>query len=174
MQRFLTVSTAFWLCKNQLVAAISNESIVTTRSQGHIDIVSYGLAVPVILSALPLLRPGYDMGLEMLRSTYHLNASLTYLSSPDAKSCADLPDHLDLVIEYYYRKQASGSTVVLILPGTCSLAANNLVDDRNLTLCYIGASCGVSHWPYIRIQRMHIHFIASISPQWSPWTWRYA
>ncbi|OQV20752.1 hypothetical protein BV898_05330 [Hypsibius exemplaris] len=34
-----------------------------------IDIVAYGLATPVILSALPLMKPGYDLGAEHLRAT---------------------------------------------------------------------------------------------------------
>ena len=104
------------LCRSHLLNAADDSLPTANYARPHIEIISYGIPAPVILLALPQMRPGYDMGVEMLRSTYQLNISLTYLFTVEIKSCGDLPDHLDLVTEYYYRKRANGSAVVLILP----------------------------------------------------------
>lgn len=82
-----------------------------------INIVTYGLPNPRLLSSLPFVGPGFDLGLENIVARYGFNISHTYLSPLAAKTCTDLVDQMDIVARYYYTTYNRQEPLMLVLPG---------------------------------------------------------
>ncbi|XP_055327408.1 atrial natriuretic peptide receptor 1-like [Paramacrobiotus metropolitanus] len=107
----------------------------------NLTMVSYGLTPPTILSSIPLVGPGFDIGLEKLNRTYGYNVDHLYLSPKKAVTCSDLADYVDVVSEFYYTKRNPTNPFILIPPGCDDLMPlGKLAREWNVLMLTSGLS----------------------------------
>ena len=83
----------------------------------NLTIVTYGVAVPGLLSGLALVEPAIKIGIEEITAQYGFNVSHVVLSSPAIKDCAGQLSHFDMVPEFYYEQRDRHCLFTIVTPG---------------------------------------------------------
>ena len=99
----------------------------------NLTILTYNVFTGSLLSPNSWTGPGYDLGIDFIRSQYDFNVIHVYVGNRTFTTCGALADDTDVLSNYFYNNVSKNSLVTLFEPGEYS--AIKRIVNFNLIRC---------------------------------------